>query len=109
MIDWHRVTELRREIGPDDFEEVVQLFMTEVEATLAQLPLLQAQPESLAAALHFLKGSALNLGFRALSELCSTGEQAAAAAMAVDVPEILAAYARSKAHFLTDLPQHLAA
>ena len=31
MIDWARVSELRDEVGAEDFEEVVQLFLAEVE------------------------------------------------------------------------------
>ena len=31
MIDWPRVTELREEVGAEDFEEVVEIFLEEVE------------------------------------------------------------------------------
>ena len=31
MIDWARVSELRDEVGPEDFEEVLHLFLEEVE------------------------------------------------------------------------------
>ena len=37
MIDWDRVSELREEIGAEDYEEVAELFLMEVEDTLAQL------------------------------------------------------------------------
>ena len=40
MIDWPRVAELRDEIGVTEFDEVVPLFLQEVEATIADLPLL---------------------------------------------------------------------
>ena len=31
MIDWTKVTELREEIGDEDFQEVVELFLEEVD------------------------------------------------------------------------------
>ena len=31
MIDWSRVEELRDKIGAEDFDEVVELFLSEVE------------------------------------------------------------------------------
>ena len=31
MIDWARVSELRDEVGPEDFEEVLHLFLEEVD------------------------------------------------------------------------------
>lgn len=31
MIDWARIIELHDEIGADDFNEVVELFLSEVE------------------------------------------------------------------------------
>ena len=37
MIDWTRVEELRNEIGPEDFAEVAELFLMEVEDTLSRL------------------------------------------------------------------------
>ena len=37
MIEWDRVAELRDEVGAEDFAEVVELFLDEVEATLARI------------------------------------------------------------------------
>ncbi|WP_442970022.1 hypothetical protein [Roseovarius sp. ZX-A-9] len=37
MIDWSRVAELRSEIGAEDFDEVVELFLEEVEAEISVL------------------------------------------------------------------------
>ncbi len=78
MISWERVRELRDEIGEDDFCEVVDLFLEEVEEVLARLRA-EPNPASYEADLHFLKGSALNLGFQALGALCRDGEVRAAA------------------------------
>lgn len=106
MIDWAKVSELRDEIGTDDFGEVVDLFLAEVEEEIAKL-----RPESsadiLGAQLHFLKGSALNLGFRDFAQRCQAGESAANAGRpaAVDVAAIIASFQASKTEFLTGLPR----
>lgn len=104
MIDWTRVQDLREEIRVDAFDEVVELFLEEVDTEIEKL----RQPgviRNLEGHLHFLKGSALNLGFDAFSDLCHRGEQAAAAGQdgAIDLPEILSCYERSKSEFLGGL------
>ncbi|SFD69333.1 Hpt domain-containing protein [Roseivivax sediminis] len=83
MIDWHQVDQLRDEIGPDDFAEVAGVFLREVDRTLAGL---DSRSTELAAALHFLKGSALNLGMSGLARLCAEGEAAARAGRPVPDP-----------------------
>lgn len=107
MIDWARVTELREEIGDEDFSEVVELFLEEVDAVIATLAPGMADLE---AQLHFLKGSALNLGFDAFSTLCQDGESAAASGggAGVDIPRILTVYAASRAEFSAGLNTRLA-
>lgn len=111
MIDWTRIAELRDEIGAEDFHEVVDLFLKEVETTLADLPGAMAQPAEMEEKLHFLKGSALNLGFSALADCCQSGEIAArsGSTSAIDVDAILSLYARSRGTFLSELPERLAA
>lgn len=101
MIDWERVEELRDEVGAADFGEVVELFLEEVEEVLARLRV-APEPARLEEDLHFLKGSALNLGFATFSDLCQAGEKAAANGHAaqVDLAEILGAYEHSKPEFL---------
>ncbi|WP_322867234.1 hypothetical protein U5922_014250 [Aquicoccus sp. G2-2] len=37
MIDWRKVTELRDEIGEEDFAEVVDLFLAEIDEAIGQL------------------------------------------------------------------------
>ncbi len=110
MIDWSRVNELCDEVGAEDFDEVVELFLEEVEEVITRL---QTAPDAsqLEQDLHFLKGSALNLGFAAFSDLCKTGERLSAEGHAdkVDVPEIIAEFKRSKTGFLAELPARLAA
>lgn len=99
MIDWDRVSELRLEIGAEDFAEVVALFLEEADEVVARLPRISgAKP--IESALHFLKGSALNLGFDELARLCQDGERLAAAGdLSVNVVPVLACYDASKAAF----------
>ncbi|MFD2738390.1 Hpt domain-containing protein [Sulfitobacter aestuarii] len=74
MIDWTRIAQLQQEVGADDFAEVVELFLGEAEEVSQRLAE-TAEPARLAADLHFLKGSALTLGFTALAELCRDAEE----------------------------------
>lgn len=109
MIDWARVMLLRDEVGPEDFDEVVALFLEEVEEITDRLRD-RHDHATLEEDLHFLKGSALSLGFVDFSALCQTGETLSAngQATAVDVQAVLACYHQSKTEFLADLPARLA-
>ena len=68
MIDWARVSELRDEVGAEDFDEVVELSLEEVDEAIAALrdltDLSELEPQC-----HFLKGSALISG-SAISQIC---------------------------------------
>ena len=70
MINWDRVDELRHEVGPEDFNEVIELFLEEVDDTISTLGMCDGN-RTLEEQLHFLKGSALNIGFRTLRP-CAT-------------------------------------
>ena len=109
MIDWQRVASLKDEIGEEDFAEVVPLFLDEVASTA---DMLRSEPDlsRLEEDLHFLKGSALNLGFEQFSALCHAGEQAAASGNAsdVDIDEILGCFEDSKTAFEAGLENGLA-
>ena len=104
MIKWARVAELREEVGEEDFAEVVALFLDEVEGVLDRLRKRPAR-DSLEGDLHFVKGSALTLGFRSLSDICLAGERRARAAQydQIDIPRVLETYAASKAEFIARL------
>jgi len=104
MIDWNRVKDLQEEIGADDFADVVDLFLDEMETELPKLRQGHG-PGDLVAVLHFLKGGALNLGFTEFSNLCLIGEISAAehGSAGVDVQEILGCYDKSRVAFVNGL------
>ncbi|MDE4134381.1 Hpt domain-containing protein [Phaeobacter sp. QD34_3] len=104
MINWPRVKELREEVGAEDFDEVVELFLEEVEGVISKLR--TNDRSALEQDLHFLKGSAMNLGFDDFSSLCMTGERQSAegAAASVDLAAVVTSYEQSKADFLSKLP-----
>jgi HPt (histidine-containing phosphotransfer) domain-containing protein len=100
MIDWDRLNELRSEIGDDDFAEVVELFLLEADEVIARISV-SSGPATLEADLHFLKGAALNLGFRAFAALCQVGEKRAAAGRCdIDLGPVTDCYQQSKTALL---------
>lgn len=109
MINWSRVSELRSEIGASEFQEVVDLFLEEVETLLARL-YHDPKPELYEEDLHFLKGCAVNLGFADLGKLCLAGEsQARNDPTQVDLQAIFACYEHSREAFLDGVEAGLAA
>lgn len=100
MIDWERVQELREEIGDEDFAEVAEVFLEEVDEVIGRLRT-SPDPANFEEDLHFLKGSALNLGFQALSKLCQEGERQAATGHAGEVAlgPVFDTYAASREAF----------
>lgn len=108
MIDWERVANLRSEVGDDGFIEVIDLFLEETDEVIARLPR-HKDAAQIGRDLHFLKGSALNLGFHALAALCQEGERAALAGAPVDLHRLVHLYADSKRSFQAALARHSAA
>ncbi|SPH19424.1 hypothetical protein ASD8599_00148 [Ascidiaceihabitans donghaensis] len=108
MIDWSQVKSLRADVGPEDFDEVVELFLEEVEEVVTRLKQ-DADVNELENDLHFLKGSAMNLGFSEFSALCQDGELRAAEGRGdeINLSKVVECYAVSKKAFVTDLPQVL--
>lgn len=109
MIDWTRVDELRREVGEEDFPEVVEIFLEEVDEVFTRLPE-SAANESLSEDLHFLKGSAASLGFAGLTALCATGERLCTQgnAAAVSITELKNGYLAEREEFLARFRQEAA-
>ena len=99
MINWSRIQELEQEIGPEGLREIAEIFLEEVEEALAGLKDAPSGPAR-SEMMHFLKGSALNLGLREMADLCDRGESGDA-----DVTDdhVVAAFARAKTALLTEL------
>lgn len=103
MIHWDRVNELRAEVGDEDFEKVVEIFLEEVEEVVDRF---RKQDQSgLAADLHFLRGCAINIGFDQFSRTCEESERAAGAGpiSETELRAIVDSYDRSRAEFMERL------
>ncbi|MCE8005494.1 MAG: Hpt domain-containing protein [Aestuariivita sp.] len=110
MIDWDRVNSLRNDIGAEAFDEVVEIFLEEVQEIIDKLrdaPVIADLEHDL----HSLKNGALNLGFADLSSLCLKGEREAAAGQAdqFDLTQVVRLFDTARAQFLDELPRRLAA
>ncbi len=108
MIHWPRVRQLRDEVGADEFDEVVEIFLDEVQEVIARLHADTARKD-LEQNLHFLKGSALSLGFEVFSKLCQDGERLAAQGQGgtVDIPNTVQIFHDSVTEFKDGLGQML--
>ena len=98
LIEWKMVIDLREDVGHADFEEIVALFMEEVEETLSRIEK-QALNSRLADDLHFLEGSALNMGFAAFAAACRAAEKAPAES---NMDELKTLYFTTKDAYLSD-------
>lgn len=110
MIDWKRVDDLREEIGPDGFAEVADMFLEEADQAVQAL-VRGLTADAVAAQLHFLKGSALNLGLAELAALCLEGERMAVRGQAakVETARVADVYRLSRAQLLGGLARGSAA
>lgn len=110
MIDWIRVRELRDEIGAEDFAEVVLMFLQEADDVVARMRN-SVVPGGVipggGADLHFLRGAALNLGFRAIANLCHEGECRAKEGLPVDLGAIIDRFTTVRATFIAGLESGL--
>ena len=104
MIDHDRIAELREEVGEDDLAEVLHLFCEEVEETLERLA--KGVFGDLAEELHFIKGSALNIGMTEVGRLCQKAETAlrADAGCKPDIAPIAGAFRIAKVAILSKSP-----
>ncbi len=69
MIDWDRINELQAEVGEDGVIEIVEIFLEEMDEGINELATLTTA-STIAEKLHFLKGSAQNIGLVTTSALC---------------------------------------
>ncbi len=111
MIDWMQVRQLQDDVGAEDMDEVIQLFLDEVDEAMQNLETQYETmpPNDRSAAFHFLKGCASNLGFKTFADQCGAGEESAKAGNEPEfkVSDLTRLYASSKASFLADKNLHL--
>ena len=100
MIDWARVEELKEEVGAEDFAEIAALFLSELGEVIDALGA-SCDPAVLRDGYHGLKGSALNLGFAQVAELCAAAE---AAPETADLGRVRAACAAAEAELTARYP-----
>lgn len=90
LIDWDLLDSLKADIGEEDFADVITLFVAEIGEKIEDM---RASPEAASADdFHFLKGSAANLGFTAMSAACDTAEAACRAGRSGDLDAVHAAF-----------------
>ncbi len=99
MIDWGRVAELREEVGDEAFGEVTEIFLEETEDVLRAFE--AGRSENWEEDFHFLKSSALNMGFADVAELCQAAELHArhGEAGAAEAAAVVASFRASRALF----------
>ena len=92
-------------MGQEDFAEVLEIFFEEVEEVIEKLER-TPDPKTYEADFHFLKGSALNLGFEDFANLCSSGEKAARdhEGDSINLTTVLKSYKQSKQEFNNHQP-----
>lgn len=100
LVDWTHVADLKSAVGEEDFADIADVFLDEAAEALGRLD--PSDPAALAEGLHFLKGSALNLGFAAFARLCAEGEVAARAGQPVDPGNLVSAFETARALLLQD-------
>lgn len=98
MIDRTRIAELKANFGPEGFAEVVEIFEEETAPVVDRLH--HGHSNNPAADLHFVKGSADNMGLTELATICRRAEAALVGGGAPDLAGLRAAYDRGRAELL---------
>jgi HPt (histidine-containing phosphotransfer) domain-containing protein len=103
MINWTRMNELRKELGEEDFQEVLDLFLEEVQIVIDRLRVTETLTE-LQDDMHFLKGSALNIGLSHLAMVTRVAEEKANASTLerCDLDKVISTFDETKEAFQTD-------
>lgn len=104
MINWNRINDLTNDIGAENIDEVIEVFLEEVEDVLATLKA-DCSMNDLRHARHFLRGSAMNLGFDELGKLCTSEDPAGFTNVetAAFIGKMKSVYDASKTEFLSGL------
>ncbi len=104
MIDWAQVRQLQDDVGAEDMDEVVELFLDEVDEAMGTLETdyTTMGPDARSAAFHFLKGCASNLGFNVFAMHCGKGENITKTGGEPDfeIAELMQIYTASKTEFM---------
>jgi len=106
MIDRSRLSELKKEIGEEDFGEVAQIFLVEMGEILSALSAESARVT--AAAFHGLRGSASNLGFSGFALACDGAEKRCLKGETVEMAPLVALFQASVAAASDELPAQAA-
>lgn len=104
-IDWKRIEDLREELGCDGLEEIMEIFFEDTAEMIAGLE--GAPAGELSDRLHGIKGSAQNMGFGELADLCRAGEWALKRCDTVDVSRFGECYRRSCAMLTEAFPDQI--
>jgi HPt (histidine-containing phosphotransfer) domain-containing protein len=111
MIDWAQARQLQEDVGKEEMAEVVELFLSEVDEAMETLQNSYdtIPAEDRAAAFHFLKGCASNLGFKTFGDQCSLGEEITKGGGVPDfeISDLAAIYASSKQQFTGEFDAEL--
>jgi HPt (histidine-containing phosphotransfer) domain-containing protein len=107
LIDWDLLDSLKADIGEEDFADVITLFVAEIGEKIEEM---RASPDAASADdFHFLKGSAANLGFTAMSAACDAAEAACRAGQSGDLDAVNAAFRAALDEARPHLPELTAA
>lgn len=102
MIDWDRLTEVKNEIGEEDFADIAELFVEEIDEVMRRLA---KKPEAATTAdFHFLRGSAANLGFVRFAQCCADAETRVASGGLPDIDALTEVFEESLAAAAEILP-----
>jgi HPt (histidine-containing phosphotransfer) domain-containing protein len=102
-VDWERLNSLRDDIGPEDFADVVLLFIAEIGEKLDDMG--RDKTAATVEDFHFLRGSAANLGFTDMVAACEIAEAACRAGETPDVAAVAQGFENALSEALTQVPE----
>ncbi|KIT17018.1 Hpt domain-containing protein [Jannaschia aquimarina] len=73
MLDIERLSELAGEVGEEDLDMVLNLFLDEAEEVIERISK-RMEDEDFAKATHFLRSGALNIGFSGLASAAGAAD-----------------------------------
>lgn len=109
MIDWNRIDALREEVGADALPEIVALFLDETGEAVDGLRAIAAGARSaeplagMSARMHFLSGSAGQLGLTRMQALAATAEAAALEGQVIDPAPVIDAFDVARVELLAGM------